>query len=186
MAVEFRRRLFTVDEYHRMVEVGILTPDDPVELLDGEIIEMTPMDPPHAGCVIRLNRLFMTQVGERATVGVQTPVILDDRSEPEPDLWIGHRRDDDYATAHPRPDDLLLVVEVAHSSVLLDRNRKIPRYGAAGVPEAWLVDVGARRIEVHREPTPDGYAQRSVGEGTATLSPLAFPEISFTAGEILG
>jgi Uma2 family endonuclease len=118
------RRLFTVDEYHRMVDAGILREDDRVELLDGEIVEMTPIGPHHAGCVNRLNRLLIEALGRRGVVTPQNPFLLDERSEPQPDLCVAKPRPDDYASGHPRPADLLLVIEVSDSSLTYDRNRK--------------------------------------------------------------
>jgi hypothetical protein len=109
MAVRPARRPFTVDEYHRMAEAGILTHDDRVELLDGEIVEMTPASSPHASCVYRLTRLLMFGVGDRAVVRGQSPLILDDLSEPEPDGCVARARDDNYPASHPRPDYVLLV-----------------------------------------------------------------------------
>src|SRR5438132_10730440 len=112
MAVEPMRRLFTVDEYHRMAEAGILDPEDRVELLGGEILEMTPIGTGHAGCVNGLNRLF-TRLDEPVIVAVQNPVVLDDFTEPQPDISVCRPRIDNYSTAHPRPDDIYLLIEVA-------------------------------------------------------------------------
>lgn len=186
MALEPTRRPFTVDEYHRMFDTGILTRDDRVELLGGEIVEMTPIGPTHAGCVKRLTRLLIERLGRRAVVGVQDPVILDDLSEPQPDLSVARPRDDDYSRAHPRPSDLLLVIEVADTTQAFDRNVKVPRYAATGVPEVWLVDLDSERIEAYRAPTPDGYAQRSDVARDGALGPEAFADVELSVDEILG
>src|SRR5437879_13558860 len=124
MAVE-PRRLFTVDEYHRMGDAGILDLGDRVELLAGEILEMTPISPGHGGCVKRLNRRLFELLGDRVVLGVQDPVILDDFSEPQPDLSICRPRADTYSTAHPRPEDIYLLIEVADTSQRRDRELKI-------------------------------------------------------------
>ncbi len=152
-----RRRRFTVKEYDRMLEVGILAEDKRFELLDGEVVERVPEGTPHAACISRLDRLVGRALGDRAMVRVQHPIVVGQHSEPEPDVAIVRWRDDFYATAHPRPEDVLLLVEVADSSLLLDRNRKLPIYAAHGVADSWLVDLPARRVEIHRDPTPDGY-----------------------------
>jgi Uma2 family endonuclease len=186
MAVRPARRLFTVDEYHRMVEAGILHEDDRVELLDGEIVEMSPIGPLHAGSVNALIRLFIEALGRRAVVTPQNPAVLDDLSEPQPDVCLARPKEDDYRTAHPRPDDLLLVVEVADTSIDYDRGRKTPRYALAGIRETWVVDLSADRVDVFREPSPGGYRdQTSVGRGDR-VAPLAFPDVSFDVDEILG
>lgn len=164
-----------------MGEVGILGEDDRVELLEGEIVEMVPIGPPHSGRVNRLNRLFVTALGDRVVVSVQNPVRLSDFSEPQPDLLLLRPERDFYISRHPRPDDVLLVVEVAASSALFDRRVKMPLYLAAGVPQIWLVDLDAQVVEVHR---PD--------DGPVTLResdpvPIdAFPDVVVTAAEILG
>jgi Uma2 family endonuclease len=186
MVVRPARRLFTVEEYQRMADAGIFTPEDRVELIDGEIVEMTPISPRHASIVSRLTRFFVQGLPERAAVTPQNPAVLDDLSEAQPDLCLAHPRDDFYATAHPRPADLFLVVEVADTSLAFDRDRKIPRYALAGVPEAWLVDLAGDRVEVFRESTPDGYSDhRSLGRGDR-VAPRAFEDLEIDVSEILG
>ncbi len=158
MAVSPTRRLFTVDEYHRMAEAGIFTEDDRVELIGGEIVEMTPIGTRHASAVARLAELLMDGLRDRAFLWPQNPAILDDLSEPQPDICLLRRRDDAYATAHPRPDDLLLVIEVSDSSLAFDRDVKIPRYALTGVAEVWIVDLTSDRVVSYTEPGPRGYA----------------------------
>jgi Uma2 family endonuclease len=186
MAVRVSRRRFTVDEYRRMLEGGILAEDDRVELINGEIVEMAPIGSRHAACVKRLNNLFSRQVGDRAVVGVQDPVRLDEYSEPQPDLTLLRPRPDYYAGGHPGPEDVLLVVEVAETSAEYDRQIKVPLYARAGIREVWLVDLAASAVEVYREPTPEGYRQvRRFGRGE-TLSPEALPDINLALDDILG
>jgi len=127
---------FTVDEYARMAEAGILGEDDRVELLEGEIVEMAPIGPPHAGCVNRLTRLLTSRLGDRAVVGVQNPIRLGSLSEPQPDLTLLRPRRDLYSEGHPEADDVLLVVEVASSTSAFDRQVKMPLYAQAGIPQA--------------------------------------------------
>jgi Uma2 family endonuclease len=165
---------FTVADYHRMAEVGILGEDSQVELIRGQIIDMAPIGAPHLGMVNRLNRLLITMLAGRAVVSVQNPVRLDDGSEPEPDLAVLKPRADDYETATPRPADVLLLVEVADSTLRADRDIKVPLYAESGIPECWLVDVAGRAVEVYRQPSGGCYAQvRHVGpEGTLDIAAL--------------
>ena len=186
MATEPARRLFTIDVYHRMADAGVLTEDDRVELLDGEIVQMTPIGSRHASVVDWLSRLLVERLGRRAHVRIQNPVILNDLSEPEPDVAVCELRDDRYVHAHPRPADILLLIEVPQTSGRYDRERKIPAYAAAGVPEVWLVDLERNTIEVYREPSQDGYTEvRSFGRADA-VSPSRFPDCMIAVDEILG
>ncbi|MGI8983922.1 MAG: Uma2 family endonuclease [Acidimicrobiales bacterium] len=176
---------FTVDDYHRMADAGVLGEDDRVELIEGEIVEMAPIGPLHASRVKRVARFFHRQMGDRVIVSVQDPVRLGDLSEPQPDLALLRPRNDDYAGAHPTADDVLLVVEVADSSVAYDRNVKMPLYAAHGIVEVWLVDLAAGIVEVWSEPGPVGYGNiRRVGAGRS-LSPQAFPDVSVAVDDLL-
>src|SRR3982751_959748 len=148
MAVSVPRRLFTVEEYYEMARVGILKPDERVELLDGEIVRMNAIGSPHAWCVKRLNRTFSV-FDDRCLVSVQDPLRLDVRSEPEPDIAV--IRQDAPQDRHPGPAAALLVVEVADSSISVDRRRKRPMYARAGIPEYWVVDLNADRVEIYRD-----------------------------------
>jgi len=186
MAMPLLHHRFTVDEYHRMAEVGILTEDDRVELLDGQIVAMTPIGPPHAGCVTRLTRLLTRALGDAATVSIQNPVVLGAHWEPEPDVAVLAFRADGYAARHPGPRDVLLLIEVVDSSTHIDRRLKLPAYAAAGIPEAWLADLPADRIEVHRDPTPQGYAAVRIAERGDTVTPLALEGVSLRVDDVLG
>jgi Uma2 family endonuclease len=186
MSVQLLRRKFTVEQYHQMVEAGILTEDDRVELIRGEIVEMTPINRRHSAHVSRLNELFILRLAQLVTVGVQNPVELNDTSEPQPDISLLRRKADFYESGHPQPQDILLLVEVADTTVESDREIKIPLYAENGIVEVWLVDINEQCIEVYREPSPNGYQniQRFVrGEN---LSILAFPEIIISVDEVLG
>lgn len=186
MAVQLLRRFFTVEEYHRIAEAGIFQEDDRVELLEGEIIRMTPIGSHHATCVRRLNRPFSMAAGERVIVDVQNPIRLGEHSEPQPDLTLLRPRPDFYGEAHPGPADILLVVEVAESSANMDREVKVPLYARAGIPEVWLVGLAGGCIEVCRKPTPQGYVEvRQVPRGQR-ISPQALPDLEIGVDEILG
>lgn len=182
MAVEPRDRPFTVDEYYRMAEVGILSRDERVELVDGRIVAMNPIGSPHAWCVSRLNRIFTRR--DDVLVNVQNPIRLDDRSEPEPDLAV--LRVESSQDRHPRPEDVLLVVEVADTSLAYDRQTKAPLYARHGIPELWVVDLGGERVEVHREPSPDGYRLVRVFGRGQQLAPVFAPDTSIEVDAILG
>lgn len=180
------KRKLTVDEYHRMGEVGIFHEDDRVELLDGELYEMTPIGDGHIGDVNSLNFLFSQRLGGRVIVSVQNPIRLSDYSEPEPDVVLLRPRPDFYRTGKAGPADVLLLVEVADSSLEYDRQSKLPRYAAAGIVEVWIVDVAGGVVEVYREPAGDEYAVRSVHRRGARLSPVALPDVAITVEEIVG
>jgi len=186
MHVDVSRRPFTVEEYRRMAAAGILGEDDRVELLEGEIVQMEPIGSRHAGCVNRLNRIFVERAGGRAVVTVQNPITLGLHSEPQPDLVLARPRPDDYADAHPGPGDILLVVEVAETSARYDRGMKLPVYARFGVPEAWMVNLKEERVEVYREPGPDGYASVRHERRAADLDVLAIAGLTVSVDEILG
>jgi Uma2 family endonuclease len=141
MSVPVPKRRFTVDEYYRMAEAGILRPDERVELIEGEIIEMAAIGSRHAAFVKRLNRMLVRGVGARGVVSVQDPVRLSELSEPEPDLAVLEYRADCYAAAHPTPADTLLIVEVADTTLGWDRGRKAPLY-AVSRRSRWNVSSG--------------------------------------------
>ena len=177
---------FTVADYHRMAETGVLRPGARVELLDGQVVEMSPIGSRHAGCVNRLTRLLAHAVAETATLGIQNPAILDDFSEPQPDVAVMTYRADGYAARHPSPADVLLVIEVMVTSADFDRDVKVPLYARAGIPEVWLVDLESGTIEAYLDPRAEGYATpRTVVRGD-TLTPRHLPGVTLSAAEILG
>jgi Uma2 family endonuclease len=154
------RYRFTVDEYHRLGEAGILGEDDRVELIDGEIVMMTPIGSRHAACVDQLTRSLVELYGDAGVVRVQNPITLDVRSEPQPDVVVLRPIASRYFDRHPQPADVLLAIEVADSSLGYDRRIKIPLYASAGIAELSIVDLGRELVDVHREPFPGGYAER--------------------------
>jgi Uma2 family endonuclease len=169
-----------------MAAAGILTEEDRVELLDGEIVEMSPIGPRHAGTVNRLTRLFTKSLGDLATVSVQNPVLLSRTGEPQPDVTILAFREDGYGARLPEPRDVLLLIEVADSSAAVDRHLKLRLYAEAGVGEYWIVHLPGDRIEVYRDPSNGRYATHQTVSRGATLAPQRFPNVVLAAAEILG
>jgi Uma2 family endonuclease len=175
---------FTAAEYHRMAETGVLSPSARVELLDGEIIDMSPIGPFHGGIVARLTKLFNRAAEGQFHVSPQNPLRLDEHSEPEPDLVIAKARPDDYTNSHPGPEDVFLVIEVADSSLDLDRKEKLPAYGRAGVPEVWIVNLNDLHVEIYREPHFEGYAVKTVLNQGELVTPAAFPDITVNVSDL--
>jgi Uma2 family endonuclease len=178
------KRRFTREEYHRMAEVGILKPTDRVELIRGEIVETSPPGRRHVAFVNNLNQLLVTRLAGRAIVSVQNPVVLADDTEPQPDLAVVRRRAVPYKEAEIGPDDVLLLIEVAESSLAYDRSTKVRLYAQASVTEYWVVDGAAESIEVHRTPEAGGYRDVSRLAGSATVSLGAFPDVALPLAEI--
>lgn len=180
------RRSFSVDDYARMREAGILSEDDLVELIDGEVRAMTPIGPLHAAIVKRFNALLAPQLAGRAILSVQDPIRLNDYSEPQPDLAILRPRDDFYATKHPNAADVLLVIEVADQSLEYDRQEKIPRYADAGIAEAWLVDAASRTIEQHTQPRDGRYRNKRVAASHDVLTAEMIADVAVAVAEVFG
>lgn len=185
VSTELRRRTWTVDDYHRMGEAGVLGEDDRVELIEGEIIEMSPIRTRHARAVNVLAHLLHQQVGERAIVSVQNPIRLSERSEPQPDLALLRWRDDFYPVL-PSADDVHLVIEVADSSLAFDRSVKLPLYAAGGITEAWLVDLVGGVVEVHLDPSRSGYARQSIHGPGEVITAVAISDVAVPVAEIVG
>ena len=183
MAVSLQRRSFTADEFERMAEAGIFGEDERLELLDGEIVAMSPIGSRHVWCVNRLNRAF-GRLGESVMISVQNPVRLGERSTPQPDLAI--LRPEASEDRLPGPADVFLVVEVASSSAAEDRDVKAPLYARARIGELWIVDLDAERLEVYRDPSPSGYRLVQVFGRGQQISPLFAPDFEVEVDEILG
>src|SRR5215213_4896984 len=174
MATPAGRPLLTIDEFHRMSEAGVLTEDDRVELIRGEIYEMTPTGSRHAACARELNRLFVTGLGERALIDLQNPLGFDDQdSELYPDLAVLRPLAHHYVSKVPGPEDVFLVVEVSDSSFRKDRKIKIPLYAESGIPEAWLVHLEGDVVIAFLQPSPDGYQVERTFRRGETISPQA-------------
>lgn len=177
MVARVATRKFTVDEFHRMAEAGILNEDDRLELLDGQIVEMAPIGDPHALTVDRLNRVFVLALqGLPVLVRVQNPVRLSDDTELYPDISIVTDRGDEYWHRGPVPSDCLLLVEVADTTLNYDRRTKALRYARAGVSELWIVNLTAGVLEVFTSPTAAGYSSRAAYRRGESIAPSAFPD----------
>jgi Uma2 family endonuclease len=176
---------FSVTEYYRMAETGVLRPDARVELLDGEIMDMSPIGPFHGGVVNRLTRLFTLHSKGRWLLSPQNPLRLNDRSEPEPDVMLLRPSPDDYTNRHPQAEDVFLLVEVSDSSLAIDVEKKLPLYGRAGVAEVWIVNLEEGAIEIYREPHFNGYGARTILRPGDQARPLAFPEVVVDVAELL-
>jgi Uma2 family endonuclease len=183
-AVQPKKRRFTADEYLKMAELGILAPDEKLELIDGEIYKkMSPIGLPHIWCVMRLDRLFHAKLLDRACVSVQNPLRLDDYNEPEPDVVLFAL---EVMNRQPTAKDALLVVEVSDSTLNLDRKVKLPLYARFGVAEVWIVNLSEKRLEAYGEAKEGMYRQVRVYDETEVIAPIKFPDVNFSVGEILG
>lgn len=178
------RRRFTVEEYCAMADAGILAENERVELLDGEIFVMPPIGPPHEDGTTRLSRDLILRLGDRAWVRVQNSVRLNDYGLPEPDIAVVRFRDD-YHRNRPTPADVLLVIEVADSSLRRDRELKLPHYAVAGIPEVWIANVPARQVEAFHDPVDGIYQSSRIVSADGQISPIAFPDVVLTVGEFL-
>ena len=172
------QRRWTVDEYHRMVAAGILTSRDRVELLDGQIIEMVPQEPPHASTTSSFGNDFVVLFAGKAWVRQQLPITIAPNSEPEPDIAVVKIDSKRYCDRHPTPEDVYLLIEVADSTLNYDRTRKVKAYAKARIWEYWIVDVNQRQLLVFREPQADTYQVEQVLGVTDAIAPLSFPEIT--------
>jgi Uma2 family endonuclease len=179
------RRKLDVAEYHRMGEAGILHEDDRVELIEGELVALAPIGSPHASTVNTLTELLVAAVGQRGIVAVQNPVRLDRHTEPQPDFAVLRRHDHRYRAMNPGPEDVLLLVEVADSSLRYDRKVKLPLYAEHGVPEVWIVDLEQREIEVWRDPADGRYGTSWRAGPDASLEPALLPGVVLRAADIL-
>ncbi|MBI4322109.1 MAG: Uma2 family endonuclease [Chloroflexi bacterium] len=186
MALQLVRRRFSVAEYHQMASAGILHEDDRVELIDGEVFQMTPIGSRHAGTVLRCNMLFTRVFADVAMVNPQNPVLIGEYSEPQPDLALVRQRPDFYVAGHPVPEDVLLLVEIADGSVEFDRRVKVPLYARGGIPEVWLVDLEQNTITVYRDLSADGYRTARVLRRGDHLALAAFPDRLLAVADILG
>lgn len=187
MAVPIRKRLLTNEEYHQMVEAGILSERERVELIHGEVLEMTPIGNRHAACLRRLIRLLAPALGADAMLDAQNPLHLpEERSEPQPDLVLLRPRDDGYASGPPAAADVLLIVEIADSSLAYDRDVKVPLYARSGIPEVWLVDLAGGAVAVHRRPAGGSYRDVQILRRGDHLAPQALPAARLPVEAIMG
>jgi Uma2 family endonuclease len=180
--IECPRRLFTADEFERMVEAGIFGHEERLELIDGEIVEMSPVGPGHGAAIACLTKRLILGLGDRAVVWIQSSAVVALRSVPQPDLALLRPRS--YRRANPRPDDILLVVEVADSSLRYDRRRKVRLYAIAGIPEYWVVGVEHEWVEVYRAPEGEVYRDVRRVPLEDTIAPLSFPDLLIPVADI--
>jgi len=172
-----QRHRLTLQEYHRMREAGVFNEDAGIELIEGQIIDMTPVGSEHAGIVKQLNEVFSAALSGKAIVAVQDPLVLGEESEPQPDLCVLQRKKDFYRSAHPRAADVFVVIEVSDTSARYDRETKVPLYARHSIPEVWLVDLQEMRLEVYSGPQ-DGEYRHVDFYRSGTVSPKAFPDVS--------
>ena len=180
------RRRFTISEYELLIKIGLLAEDERVELIEGELVEMSPINLSHVLVVNRLTYLLTQRLAQRAILSVQNPVRLGQRSMPQPDVALWRLRQDEYRSGLPGPEDILLIIEVADSSVEYDQGGKSLLYARAGIQEYWIVNLPAQIVEVHRQPRDGSYRsllRLTVGD-TADL--LAFPDVTLSVAAILG
>ncbi|MFN7928281.1 MAG: Uma2 family endonuclease [Blastocatellia bacterium] len=184
MATPIPRRRFTVEEYHRMAEAGILAPEERIELIEGEVIEMAAIGPRHAMCVDRIDEVIREKLGRIIHLRAQNPIRLSNITEPQPDITLAKRAD--YSTHHPTGDDVLLAIEVSDTTLEKDRTLKQKVYANASVPEFWIVNLPDDVIEIYRNPAGDVYSDVQCILRDGTLSPHLLPTLILSAEEILG
>lgn len=176
---------FSIEDYERMFEIGVLNEDSHVELIDGEVLAMSPMGLLHRAVVRRLNTMFARHLLDKVELSPQLPVVIRPRSMPEPDYALIRLSDDDYIAGLPGPSDILLVIEVADSSVRFDRQVKMPLYARAGIQEMWLVDLTRDVVVVATEPSPDGYRNVTEHRAGDVIAPQAFPDATIDIAALL-
>jgi len=178
-------RLFTAEEYQRLADIGILDEDERVELIEGRIVQMAPKNVPHAIATKRANRCLTRLLGDQAIVGVQDPILLNNYSEPEPDLVLAAPPDERYLEHHPGPKDIFLVLEVADSSLAYDRSVKGPLFAQNGIIQFCVLNVQGRELEDYRDPGPNGYRSKQTYTEDQSFNLVAFPKISIKVGDLL-
>jgi Uma2 family endonuclease len=169
------RARFSREAYHRLGEIGILGRDSRVELIDGEILMMSPIGPLHGAIVRRLTHFFVKNLPDSIECSIQLPISSGDHSEPEPDIALVRRREDDYQVKHPAPDDVLLLIEVAQSSVSYDLGKKLLVYAESHIPEYWVIDIGKKIVITHSEPAGSAYNLVKSFSAGSMIAPLAAP-----------
>jgi Uma2 family endonuclease len=184
MSVDVVRRLFTAEQFFQMIATGILTKHDHVELLEGEILEMTPIGRSHAACRANLIRMFILGIDGRGIVWSPGTIRLSDRSAPQPDLAVLRPNPRKYRDAYPIPDDVLLLVEISDSSLRRDRELKLPMYARAGIQEYWIVDVQDEVVDVYTSPANLNYASARTFRRGEFISPAAFPDLAIAVDDI--
>lgn len=173
-----KRRQITVDDYHRMGEIGLIGPDERVELIEGEMIDMAPIGSDHASIVNKLNGLLVQAVKEKGILSVQNPVRLSNRTEPEPDFAVLKPRADFYNKQLPTAVDTLLIVEVSNTSERYDREIKLPLYANHGVPEVWLISIERKTLSIYKTPIGDRYQHEQTTDAPGIIALSSLPDVS--------
>ena len=173
MAVQLAKRLISVDEYHTMAEAGILTTDDRVELIHGEILEMNPIGKKHRSTVIKIENNLKELFGNKALISVQNPININDLNEPEPDVAILKTRKDFYDNHAILPDDIYLIIEVSDTTYQVDKEVKLPLYAVGSIPEYWIVNLAAEQIEVYTHPSNGRYKKMEIFDKSDSI-PMGF------------
>jgi Uma2 family endonuclease len=186
MGIALNRHQFTVDDFHFLADEGKFKPDDRLELIEGEIYEMSPIGSLHARCVNFLSNILAGMSAGNFIISTQNPIILNDFNQPQPDVAVLRHKDNFYKDGHPQPKDVLLIIEISDTTVHLDRNIKFPNYASAGIPEAWLVDMPAERVEVHFDPKDNTYDTVKIYRRGEEISSETMPGIKFAVNDILG
>lgn len=184
MAIPIPHRKFTVEQYYQMAATGILAPDERVELIEGEIIEMAPIGPRHAMCVDRIVQLVIEKLGRSVHLRCQNPIRLSNYTEPEPDIALAKRAD--YSVRHPVGDDVFLTIEVSDSTLEKDRTLKQKIYANANIPEFWIVNLPEDVVEIYRSPAGDIYQERKLVSREESISPQLLPNLVLSGEELLG
>ena len=179
-------RLITIFDYHRMAETGILAADERVELLSGQIIKKMPKGPAHSALCKRIEKILERRLGEKILVRLQDPILLNDYSEPEPDIAVVYPKDDFYASHHPVPKEVHLIIEISDTTIQSDLTTKAKLYAAAGITDYWVVDVSTQQLHIFRHPSVDGYDCQMILKADQPISPLAFPDCCITVNECFG
>jgi Uma2 family endonuclease len=178
MTIDTLIRPLTTDDYHRMIQNGIIHEGEHVELILGQIVNMAAKGTRHTLCTRKIFKLLLNKIGDQADIQSQDPIVLSDRTEPEPDIVIARQRSDEYVNSHPTPNDIILIIEVADSTLTYDRQIKLPLYATAGIQEYWIVNLIDNRLEVYREPDQDFQ-----GEGIYTKNQIYLPSKSIELPE---
>lgn len=179
-------RRWTREEYYRAAELGLFGPEERLELLDGEIIQkMSPQKPPHAVAVGQAGDILSVAFGSGCHIRTEKPLILNVRSEPEPDVVVAPGKRADYLLEHPRAADVLLVIEIADTTLRFDRTRKMPAYARVGVREYWIINLLERQVEVYRDPSGSRYRSRTIHHEGEMIIPLTAPNASVSISDLL-
>lgn len=184
--LELPRRKFSVAEYHDFIERGVFKPEERIELWEGEFIEMSPIGMRHASCVMFLIEVFRDLLGKSVVISPQNPIVLDDLSEPQPDVCLLARREDFYRNSNADAKDVLLVMEVADTTVKFDRDVKFPKYSSNGIEEAWLIDLESNRVEIHSVPTNEGYSLVRIFHFGETAQSTVLTDLKISVDSIIG